>query len=41
VDAGLLKTVFFGVLFKRKKNPAKEHAFFAGPYFCLAQDGSI
>jgi hypothetical protein len=31
VDAGLLKTVFFGVLFKRKKNPANKHACFAGP----------
>jgi hypothetical protein len=31
VDAGLLKTVFFGVLFERKKNPANKHACFAGP----------
>jgi hypothetical protein len=31
VNAGLLKNVFFGVLFKRKINPANKHACFAGP----------
>jgi len=37
VDAGLLKTVFFGVLFKLKKTPA---VFFARTVFSTALDYS-
>jgi hypothetical protein len=32
VDAGLLKTVFFGVLFKRKKNAAKSMLVSRAPF---------